>query len=143
VHGAELFHGLARPQIVDADVKYDALEALEGVPQHQRFQSPIVLSAPVISGDERVADCHHALGFVQIVEAGAADQRSGRVVDHSQGAARLDGALEVSGKHVALVAILVRMLLPDEGIRRDGMEGLEVAGLERFEFDPAIGDPRL
>ncbi len=80
---------------------------------------------------------------IPFVVARTADQRAARSVDDAHGSARLDGSLEVGGKGLALIAILVRMLLPDQRVRRHGEQGLEVARSERFELYISVFKPRL
>src|SRR5882672_10181587 len=110
VHAAEFFHRLARAQIAGADVKYDAIGEPEGVLQHQGFQGAVGAAAPMAAGEEGVADGDAARRLLPVVVARTTDQRAARSVADAHGSARLDGALEVGGKGLALIAILVRML---------------------------------
>src|SRR5262249_10316311 len=60
-----------------------------------------------------------------------------------EGAARLDGAVEVALEDVAFVAIVFRMLLPDERVGGGRVEGIEVVPSQRPEFHEVARQGRL
>src|ERR1700722_1029389 len=121
VHPAELFHRLARTQVVAPDLKNDPIDKLEGVIEHQLFERTVVAVRPTSAHDEGVAHRHLALAFVEIVITRTADQLAIDIIDDAQGTAGLHATFEVAGEYLALVAILGRMLFPDERIGGHGV----------------------
>jgi hypothetical protein len=98
--------------------------------QHEVFELTVVGAAPARSDEECPADLDLAPLRVVVVEAGHADDLAGCPIDRHERLPRAQQRLEVRTEDFLAVTVLDRVLLPDAGIGRSGVQPGEVVRAE-------------
>src|SRR5438876_2601296 len=128
-------HRFLRTKILFPDKEHDALNKLKRVIEQQLFHFPVVTTAPEFSRQKRPSDFN--LGFLWIitVESRRSDDVLRLCVDYDKRSAGFQRFSEKNLKYLILVSIALRMLFPDERVRRDGKKIVPVFRCERPKFD--------
>ncbi len=98
--------------------------------QHEPLHLAVVATAPVVAGQEGPTDLNDAALRVIAVVAGRSDDVAGGSIERDERATGREGLLEERSEWGLLIAISVWMLFPDERIRRDSEQRLEVVGTQ-------------
>src|SRR5262249_34565764 len=115
----DLFHGLLRSNVVDADKKNNAVDKLERVIQHQALHLSVIDSTPMGTGQKCPTDLKLGLIRPIPVVAGRADNLGCLSIHCYQSTTRLQRLLKVLSKALLLITISCRMNFPNEWVRRD------------------------
>src|SRR5205085_12449141 len=99
--------------------------------EHEALQFAVISSTPELALEERPADLHFALGWFQVPIARAADDASGGTLDDGEGAAGLDATIEISLEDFRLVAVALRVLLPNERVARRRKQFVKIFAPQR------------
>src|SRR5437764_10916014 len=111
--------------------------------KHEGFQLAVIRSAPERSFQEGPANLHFTFRGIEIAVSGAANHSAGGPLDDGEGAFRFHGAIEVFLKDLRLVAVVFRMLFPNEWIAGGGKERVEVLPRERTQLNEISLQRRL
>lgn len=132
---ANFFDGLLGANIIFSDEEHYAVNKLEGVIQQQAFHFRIVSAAPVFSREKRPSNFD--LGFLLIVpvEPCRPDDLLNLPINDDERTAAFQGLFEENFEYVFSVTIVLRMLFPDERIRRDREQFVPIVRRERPQFD--------
>src|SRR5262245_15940456 len=128
---ADLYDGPPRSHVLRADDENDAVHEPERMVEHEPLHLAVVPATPVRPRQERPADFDLAARLVVVGVARRPDDSSVAPVDCDQRPSRFECASEELPEDEFLVALVVRMLLPDQRIRSDGIQRVPVLRAER------------
>src|SRR5205823_6410196 len=120
-----------RAKIILSRSEDHSIYELKGMLQHQRFQLAIVFAAPERPCQKGIANLNLALLRLEVMVSRTSDNSSRPQFNHSKRALRLDCTIKVALKIFALVAVRLRMLLPDKRIAGRRQERVEIFRPER------------
>jgi hypothetical protein len=132
-----------RSHIVLSDDEQNAINELKRVIEHQRFQLTIVTPAPETSFQKGPANLYFAFSRIQIAVARASNHSAGLSLDDGERAFRFNRAVKEFLKDAPFVAVVFRMLFPDQRIARGEEKRLEIVRLQRAKFDQLSRERRL
>ena len=102
--------------------------------QHESLHLTVVSTAPVRAGKERPADLNNALLCVVTVVARRANDLPGGSVESHQRTTGTERILEESPERGFLIAVSFWMLLPDQRIRSNAEQRVEVVRPHRAQL---------
>src|SRR5215510_1372884 len=115
-NSTDLFHGLLRSNVVNADEKNNPFDKLERVIQHQALHLAVVDSTPMGAGQKCPTDLKLALIRPIPIVAGRADNLGCLSIHCCQGTTGLQRLLKILSKALLLVPIACGMNFPNEWV---------------------------
>src|SRR5262249_3123707 len=112
-------------------------------PEHEPFHFSIVAAAPVGPGQERPTDFDLALPLVVPVEPRRPNHPAVFGIDGEQRPAGRQGVTKKRLEHLGLIAIVARMLLPDERVGCYRVKGRSILRPQRPKLEEFAFQSRL
>src|SRR5262245_22629417 len=111
--------------------------------EHEPLHFPVVDTAPVRAREKRPTDLDLARRLVEAGVARGANHITILGINCGERSAGLHSLAEELAEYFILVTIAGRMLLPDERVGSNGVEGWVVLGPQRAEFEELALQIRL
>src|ERR1700683_358315 len=134
---SDFFHGALRAHVLHPHAEHHGLNKSQSVLHQELFHLAVVSAAPTRASQKRPADLNFAVSLVVFVVARRADRLPCLGVEDEKRSARLQSAAKIFAENVLLVAVALRMLLPDQRVGRDAPQHVPILcaqGAQRNQF---------